>query len=75
MMEAEHDHAGSLMKQIRELTNDFTPPPEACNTYRVSYFKLQEFEDDLHRHIHLENNILFPRTLELERRLVQQSGN
>lgn len=75
MMEEEHDHAGNLMKQIRQLTGDFTPPPDACNTYRVAYLKLQEFEEDLHRHIHLENNILFPKTLELERRLLQESSN
>lgn len=74
MMEEEHDHAGNLMKQIRKLTGDFTPPPDACNTYRVTYFKLQEFEDDLHRHIHLENNILFPKTLELERQLMQEDS-
>ena len=48
------------MKRIRGLTAGFTPPEGACNTYRALYAKLEEFEDDLHRHVHLENNILFP---------------
>ncbi|HXH17479.1 MAG TPA: iron-sulfur cluster repair di-iron protein [Chitinophagales bacterium] len=66
MMEAEHEHAGGILKQIRSLSRDFTPPAHACNTYRVLYFKLQEFESDLHRHIHLENNILFPKSVAME---------
>jgi len=70
MMEEEHDHAGSLMREIRALSSDYTPPEHACNTYRVLYAKLEEFEEDLHRHIHLENNVLFPKALELENTLV-----
>lgn len=66
MMEAEHDTAGNLLKQISELSNNYTPPVYACNTYRVEYHKLKEFEDDLHQHVHLENNILFPKAIELE---------
>ncbi|POY35166.1 iron-sulfur cluster repair di-iron protein [Solitalea longa] len=69
MMEMEHDSAGDLMKAIRELSNNYTPPAEACNTYRVLYAKLEEFENDLHRHIHLENNLLFPKAIELEKEL------
>lgn len=69
MMEAEHEEAGDLMKEIRRLSDDFTPPDHACNTYRVAYFMLAEFEADLHRHIHLENNILFPKAAMLEREL------
>ena len=70
MMENEHDAAGNSMKEIRELSNDFTPPEHACNTYIVSYKLLEEFEKDLHKHIHLENNILFPRAIEQEKVLL-----
>lgn len=62
-MEDEHDGAGTLMREIRTLSDDFTPPDWACNTYRALYAKLEEFEDDLHRHVHLENNVLFPKAL------------
>jgi regulator of cell morphogenesis and NO signaling len=64
----EHDHAGSMMAAIRELTANFTPPPHACNTYRSLYASLAEFEEDLHRHVHLENSVLFPRISALENR-------
>ena len=70
MMEHEHDRAGDMMREIRELSRDFTPPEHACNTYRVLYAKLEEFEDDLHRHVHLENNILFPKAMALEENLL-----
>lgn len=66
MMEHEHDLAGHLMKHIQELSNNFTPPDYACNTYRVLYAKLREFQNDLFQHIHLENNILFPKAILLE---------
>lgn len=56
----EHDDAGAALSRLRELTNGFTPPPEACNTYRALFAGLAELEDDLHRHIHLENSVLFP---------------
>ena len=65
MMEQEHDHAGSLMAEIRELTGDYTVPADACTTYKLSYASLHAFEKDLHRHVHLENNILFPKALQL----------
>jgi regulator of cell morphogenesis and NO signaling len=68
-MEGEHDHAGEVMRRIRELSDDYTPPDWACNTYRAAFAKLEEFEEDLHRHVHLENNILFPATAKLEREL------
>lgn len=73
MMEHEHDVAGKFMKEIRRLSGDFNFPENACNTYRVSYLKLNEFEDDLHRHIHLENNILFPKAIEAEQNLQKQN--
>jgi regulator of cell morphogenesis and NO signaling len=58
MMELEHDHAGNLLKEIAELSNHYFLPDYACNTWKAYYHLLQEFEDDLHIHIHLENNIL-----------------
>lgn len=66
MMEHEHDHAGDALKRIRGLTADFTPPDDACNTYRVMLDGLQNLEADLHQHIHKENNILFPMAQRLE---------
>ena len=65
MMEAEHEKAGQLMTEIRELTGNYTPPNDACTTYRLSFAELRAFESDLHQHVHLENNILFPRAIEL----------
>ncbi len=59
--EEEHVRAGDLMAEIRCLSNDFTPPDWACATYRASFANLREFEEDLHRHVHLENNVLFAR--------------
>jgi regulator of cell morphogenesis and NO signaling len=56
----EHDDAGEALARMRELTNGFTPPPEACNTYRALFAGLAELEEDLHLHIHLENSVLFP---------------
>lgn len=66
VMMAEHDVAGDILAQIRKLSNDYTPPEGACPTYRGFYQSLKEFEQDLHQHVHLENNILFPRAIELE---------
>lgn len=67
MMMEEHDNAGDIMRSIAELSSGYTPPASACTTYRVLYQKLQEFERDLHHHIHLENNILFPKAMEMEK--------
>lgn len=66
MMTKEHDDAGMLLQVIRRQTQDFTPPEGACPTYHAFYDGLREFEQDLHQHIHLENNVLFPRAIELE---------
>lgn len=63
MLEQEHDHAGSLLSEIRTLTLDYYPPADACTTYRLSLAALQAFELDLHQHVHLENNMLFPKAL------------
>ncbi|MDP2385753.1 MAG: iron-sulfur cluster repair di-iron protein [Bacteroidota bacterium] len=69
MMEHEHDLVGDIFKTIRELSSNYTPPEDCCATYKVSFLKLKEFEEDLHQHIHLENNILFPKSIELENQL------
>jgi regulator of cell morphogenesis and NO signaling len=66
MMEMEHEHAGGLLARAREITNQFTPPPEACGSYQLLFKLLEAFEEDLHVHVHLENNILFPKALSLE---------
>lgn len=68
-MLADHDDAGELLARIRELAGGFQAPADACPSYRALYAGLQEFERDLHRHVHLENNLLFPRAIEMERRL------
>jgi regulator of cell morphogenesis and NO signaling len=59
VMETEHEHAGETMFKIRALTSNYTAPEEACTTFKVSLAELKEFEEDLHQHVHLENNILF----------------
>ncbi|GAA4296096.1 iron-sulfur cluster repair di-iron protein [Aestuariibaculum suncheonense] len=68
MMMQEHDNEGVRFRKIAEITGNYTPPADACNTYRVTFAMLQEFEEDLHLHIHLENNILFPAAEKLESR-------
>lgn len=60
MMKTEHEDEGERFSRISELSNNYTPPLDACSTYKVTFLMLQEFENDLHHHIHLENNILFP---------------
>lgn len=69
MMMAEHETEGDRFRLIDALTDNYTPPADACNTYRVTFSLLQEFEDDLHRHIHLENNILFPKAEAMEKEM------
>jgi len=71
-MEFEHTSAGGSMGKIRELTNNFTPPEDACNTFRLTFKELEDFENDLHIHIHLENNILFPKAIQLEEELLKK---
>jgi regulator of cell morphogenesis and NO signaling len=61
----EHDAVGAAVHEIRHLAQDYTVPADACNTFMVTYRKLKEFEDDLHKHVHLENNILFPKAAKL----------
>lgn len=66
MMMLEHDQAGDELREMREMTSAYNPPPDACASYRVLYQDLLRFQQDLHEHIHLENNLLFPRAIELE---------
>ncbi len=66
VMEEEHERAGTLIKSIRARTNHYSPPAYACPTFQLTYTMLQEFDNDLLQHIHLENNILFPRFKSLE---------
>jgi regulator of cell morphogenesis and NO signaling len=66
VMELEHDQAGGALAKLRELTDGFTPPAWACNTYRAMLEGLATLEQDMHAHVHKENNILFPRATALE---------
>ena len=66
MMEHEHDSAGAALRSIRKASGDFAPPADACISYQTLFKALAAFEADLHQHIHLENNILFPRAIAME---------
>lgn len=66
MMIREHEAAGAILKAMRQITGDYTVPPDGCISYHTLYQALDAFEKDLHQHIHLENNILFPRAVEME---------
>ena len=66
MMMREHDGAGEALRALRSVTNEYTAPEDACTTYRTFYQALQGFEADLHQHIHLENNVMFPRAVAME---------
>ncbi len=70
MMELEHTNAGDALSKIKKLSDGYTPPEDACNTFKALYSELKEFEEDLHKHIHLENNILFPKSIDLETELL-----
>ena len=67
MMKHEHDDAGVALKSLRETSHAYTPPADACVSFQALYTALANFEKDLHQHIHLENNVLFPRAQEMER--------
>lgn len=69
MMMREHDTAGEILREIRVLTSDYKVPADACISYQTLYQALENFEKDLHQHIHLENNTLFPKALDLEGKL------
>ena len=72
MMMEEHEAEGNRFVKIAALTNNYTPPADGCSTFRVTYAMLADFEQDLHKHIHLENNILFPSAMLLEKKFSEQ---
>ncbi|MDI5897073.1 iron-sulfur cluster repair di-iron protein [Flavobacterium yafengii] len=72
MMMEEHEAEGDRFVKIAALTNNYTPPTDGCSTFRVTYAMLADFEQDLHKHIHLENNILFPSAMLLEKKFSEQ---
>lgn len=69
-MMQEHDAAGELVRQIRKASSGYAPPSDACPSFQALYRELQQFEADLHQHVHLENNILFPRAVEMETKIL-----
>jgi regulator of cell morphogenesis and NO signaling len=69
MMMMEHDTVGDLLRELREVSSNYTVPPDGCISYETLYRALEVFEADLHQHIHLENNLLFPRAISMERGL------
>jgi len=75
MMVAEHEEAGEDMERIRELLNDFTPPEDTCTTVRVTFKELEGFEKDLHKHVFLENSVLFPKAQRLEKAFSPNSAD
>ena len=66
-MSGEHEFAGGAIDHINEITNNYMIPSDGCNSYNVAFKMLREFEDDLHIHVHLENNILYRKALELSK--------
>ena len=70
MMMEEHENEGNRFEKIVAISNNYTPPADGCNTYKVTFQMLQEFESDLHTHIHLENNILFPKAIVLQEKFL-----
>jgi regulator of cell morphogenesis and NO signaling len=69
LMEVDHDAAGEILAEMEKLSNNYAPPADACNSYQFLYKKLKDLDEDLHQHIHLENNILFPKALKLDKEL------
>jgi regulator of cell morphogenesis and NO signaling len=72
VMQSEHETVGKQLNRMREITNHYSPPANACLTHKVTFSKLQELDNDLVQHIHLENNILFPKAIALEKELLQK---
>ncbi len=73
-MEHEHDNAGDAMEKIRDLSDDYAPPVDACNTFRAMLDGLQDLEKDMHQHVHKENNVLFPKALAFEEQCNAKAG-
>jgi regulator of cell morphogenesis and NO signaling len=74
MMVLEHDQAGEQLKEIHELSNGYEPPSDACGSFKALYQGLKFFEEDMHQHVHLENNVLFPRAVAIEDRAYSSAG-
>jgi regulator of cell morphogenesis and NO signaling len=70
VVETEHETAGIMVKRLSKLSNNYTPPDDACQTFRLLFDKLKAFEADMHLHVHLENDILHPKAIELEKALL-----
>jgi regulator of cell morphogenesis and NO signaling len=70
MMMVEHDTADEILRKMREISNDYKLPEDACPSFQALYFGLEELEKDLHQHIHLENNVLFPNAVRLEQKVI-----
>jgi len=70
VMEAEHENAGRLMNEIKTLSNCYTAPENACMTFKAGLYELKSFEEDMHTHVHLENNILFPKALKMQEQII-----
>lgn len=73
VMQKDHEKTGTNLHQLRIVTNNYTPPVNACLTHKVTFAKLKEIDDDLVQHVHLESNILFPKAIELEKELLQEN--
>jgi len=71
-MESEHHSTSQTLLRLSELTGDYTPPPNACTSHKVTFAKLNEVANDLSRHVHLEMNILFPRAIAMEKELLHE---
>lgn len=69
IMEADHEAAGDILAEMQKLSKNYMPPADACSSYQFLYKKLKDLDEDLHQHIHLENNVLFPKALKLDREL------
>ena len=66
IMEIDHEAAGDILAEMEKITDNYTPSADVCNSFRFLFKKLKDLDEDLHQHIHLENNILFPKALQLE---------
>ncbi len=75
MMEAEHEIAGEILNKLKELSNNYTAPEDACTTYRLAFDELKYFEHDLHQHVHLENHILFPKAIDMQKKTRMMFSN
>jgi len=71
-MERDHKDAGEILSKLRQVTNNYTPPEGACTNFKLLYYKLKSLEEDLQQHIHLENNLLFPKVLVMKREIARK---